>query len=166
MSFKVSCSSAGTAGKWLEGHWFKSQLRAELSCMSKCPWARYWTQTCSWCAAGTLHDGLYHQWGPCDELVTCPPPESAEIGSSKNPRSPIKRDYRQCRQSGYRQWHDIYCIFIFLNLLHLSDSYSYCCYFEYIINNTIYLHLHQLNCTSAGYHFQNMFYKYYIHHIE
>ena len=28
--------------------------RAELSCMSKWPWARYWTPNCSWCAVGTL----------------------------------------------------------------------------------------------------------------
>ena len=30
---------------WSEGCWFKSQLRAGLSCM--CPWARYWTPHCS-----------------------------------------------------------------------------------------------------------------------
>ena len=47
--------------------WFKSQLQAELSCKLKCPWAIYWTPNCSWCTVGTLHGGLCHQWGPCDE---------------------------------------------------------------------------------------------------
>ena len=26
--------------------------------MSKCPWARYWTPNCSWCAGDTLHGGI------------------------------------------------------------------------------------------------------------
>ena len=29
-----------------------------LVCMSKCPWAKYWTPNCSWCAG--LHHGSHH----------------------------------------------------------------------------------------------------------
>ena len=32
------------------------------SCMSKCPWARYWTPNCSWWAVDILHGSLRHQW--------------------------------------------------------------------------------------------------------
>ena len=32
-----------------------------LVCMSKCPWARYWTPNCPWCAVGTLHGSHLHQ---------------------------------------------------------------------------------------------------------
>ena len=50
-------------GYWSESRWFKSQLsRAGLSCMLKCSWVRYWTPACSWCAVGTLHGSLCHQW--------------------------------------------------------------------------------------------------------
>ena len=45
--------------EWSEGCWFESL--AELSCMSKCPWARYWTPNCSWCAVCTMHGDLCHQ---------------------------------------------------------------------------------------------------------
>ena len=79
--------------------WFKSLLPwSELSRMSKCPWARYWTPNCSWCAVPISAK-------PCDELATCPECtllETAGIGSSNNPCDPLEK-----RWSGYRQRHDI-----------------------------------------------------------
>ena len=35
------------------------QIPAPPSCMSKCPWARYWTPNCSWWAVGALHGRVY-----------------------------------------------------------------------------------------------------------
>ena len=32
-----------------------------LVCMSKCPWARYWTPNCSWSMVGSLHGSHHHQ---------------------------------------------------------------------------------------------------------
>ena len=67
-----------------------SQLWAALQV--KCPWARYWTPNCSWCAVDTVHGGLCHQWGPCDELATCPALAQRQLGlaSAKKTHDPIK----------------------------------------------------------------------------
>ena len=38
-------------------------------------WLNYSQWSCwstNWCAVGTRHGGLCHQWGPCSELATCP----------------------------------------------------------------------------------------------
>ena len=32
-----------------------------LVCLSNCPWARYWTPNCSWCAGQHLHGSHHHQ---------------------------------------------------------------------------------------------------------
>ena len=37
------------------------RIPAPPGCMSKCPWARYLTPNCSWCAVGFLHGSLCHQ---------------------------------------------------------------------------------------------------------
>ena len=70
------CSSAGRAGWLVIVGSNPSSPGAELSCMSKCPWARSWTPT-SWCAINTWHGSpcqQWRQWRPssCDELATCP----------------------------------------------------------------------------------------------
>ena len=89
-------SSVGRAGRLVIGRSL-ILIPAELSCMSKCPWAKYWPPNCSWCADGTLHGGLCHQWGPCVELATCPgcilpsPRDSWDWLQQKTPR-PHKRD--------------------------------------------------------------------------
>ena len=89
-TFRFQCgwTSAGRAVQLAirsEGRWFKSQLPwAELSCMSKCPWERYWSPYCS--------------WGPCDELATCPrctlpsPGDSLDWLQQQTPRLLDKRD--------------------------------------------------------------------------
>ena len=56
---------------------------------------RYWTPNCSWCVVGTLHGSLCHQWGPCDELATCPgctlpSPRDSWDWLQQNPHDPIK----------------------------------------------------------------------------
>ena len=33
---------------------WRSLVRFPMVCMSKCPWARYWTPNCSWCAGRHL----------------------------------------------------------------------------------------------------------------
>ena len=38
--------------------------------MSRCPWARCWTQNCSWCAPCIAASAMSE--GPSDELATCP----------------------------------------------------------------------------------------------
>ena len=94
------CSSTGRAG-WIVIERALVQIPAlgwaELSRMSKCPWARYWNPNCSWSAIGTLHGGLCRQWGPCDELVThpgstLPSPRDSWDWLQQKPLQPQKRD--------------------------------------------------------------------------
>ena len=107
-----------------EGRWFKSKLRAELSCMSKCPWARYWTPNCSWCAVGTCH-----QWGPCDELATCPgctlpSPRDSWDWLQQKPLRPHKRDKVVTDNGWMDGWMDLslsfrrgYGVYLFISLM-------------------------------------------------
>ena len=41
------------------------------SCVLKWPWERYWTPSCSWWAAGTLHGSLCHQYERVNVTTVC-----------------------------------------------------------------------------------------------
>ena len=57
--------------------------RAELTCMSKCPWARHWTPNCSWCAP-CIRELVTGPW------CTLPSPRDSWDWFQQNPWDPVK----------------------------------------------------------------------------
>ena len=93
------------------GCWFKSRLRARLSCMSKCPWARYWTPHCTSVRALRWAGDLSREY-PALALR-----QGWDWLQQQHPATPWKVI------SGYGQWHDMTCIYYWVTLLVLLQLF-------------------------------------------